>query len=203
MKQFLTLMMAGIITLCSVPDLYAGKTTSMRYHNDWQSFILSDNGTANSRMTTHDKNTNVTLSIDFFKNMCGNGIPQLIYNFPGCQKSESPTILYGESRIDEKRTQKIQYSMTTENDFMFIVIAPSDGRRLLREAINGQVLRFKIDLDTGKSVYFRFSLSGFTAAYSRAQDICISSSSNYNDDSRYFEKRPPKVVEPIPDAAYF
>ena len=202
MKRILCVMLLSVMTILGFMDKpCASKMISTMNHNNWQSFILSVGNITSARMSTYNSKLNATLVVDFFKEMCSTGYPQIIFPCQACQDNITPVPLYGESRIDTKRTQTIKYSMTTGDGYMFLKIEPTDGYRLLKEAIEGETVRFKIDLPNGEKVYFNFSLIGFTSAYNRAKNICINSSSSYDEDSAYFNNAPRK--EAVPDAVYF
>lgn len=197
-KKFLmsTLTMALLLLLFSF-DVAQASMSRTKWHKQWASFLLTNNGYATPRMCTNSNyyGMNISFCIDYYKNQylpmliltknsTNNNIDTKNYKIRVQARVDSNSIFYSEGTIDDS------------NGTRFIYLGNAFGERFINEAMKGYNFRIKIDMGQGEDIpVIKFSLLGFTAAYNRV--INNLQWQNGGDES-YFRTNPPKS-----DADYF
>lgn len=182
--------------------LAGGKVFERKMHNHWESFILTDTATI-ARIATDDFQYGDTLALDFFPGNCSPGVLKIISKARNVPDTKD-IIAYGSLRVDMNKIQDIKFNITIENNFAFVFIDVPDKNKILQEMMNGNYIRFKIEIPNEAPIYQKYSLKGFTAAYKRAKNMC-NIINKYNPDEQYFKEDLPEDNAPqkIPDAVYF
>ena len=152
-----------------------------RAYNAWGVYVYtSQNMPPTVRMSTMHNN-GLSLLIDYFPNntfILSLSQPTNIF-FP-------TNNLYVEMRIDNNNIIRCESIANTDKGLLWLTIIFPKKINFIEQAISGNILRFKINQHN--STYIRFSLSGFTAAYNYAMELCRKVYQNYNDDEKYFRE---------------
>lgn len=200
MKRILYVMVIIVLFNINIP-LAESKISKIKIHNQWKSFITTGSSLTSVRMFSTNYEHGDSLSIDFLPGYCNNGILQIISMGNEKDTYSEEVTLYGSLRVDKKDTQNVKYTMYTEGGFICTKIETINGSKLLKDSMTGQTIRFKIKGHYG-DIYRKFSLMGFSSAYQRAQDLCLSME-KYNSDADFFKEDTSSNEEYIPDATYF
>ena len=174
-----------------------------RKSGDWESFILLVDKTAVARMTTNntDNTKEATLIISSFPNGCGAPFLQII----SCDKAYKDLgldqIVTGAVRVDSRSVFDVHWKMNVEGSCVLYMLLSQNSPTIFKDFVAGKEVRFKIDFSDGKrSLYKKFSLTGFTSAYKRTLTLCeeIRKTLTEKKDSDFFEgeQRLPTPTKP-------
>lgn len=200
MKRILYVMVIIVLFNINIP-LAESKISKIKIHNQWKSFITTGSSLTSVRMFSTNYEHGDSLSIDFLPGYCNNGILQIISMGSEKYTNGEEVTLYGSLRVDKKAIQDVKYTMYTEDGFICTKIETINGNKLLKDAIAGQTIRFKIK-GQHSNIYRKFSLIGFSSAYQRAQNLCLSME-KHDSDADFFREKTTNNEEYIPDATYF
>ena len=192
-----TLPLALLLFLFSFDVAYAGMTHT-KWHKQWVSFLLTNNGNTTPRMCTNSNyyGLDITFCIDYIGEQY---LPLLILTKNSKHKNDSDTKNYKirvQARVDSNPIFYSEGMIDDSNGTRFIYLGNAFGARFIEEAIKGYNFRIKIDMGQGDDLpVIKYSLLGFTAAYNRVVNNLQWQNSG---DESYFRTSPPKS-----DADYF
>jgi len=193
LKQWIHLL-GWVLTFLIVSTQVYAEGTSAQNHQNWNSRAVKNDGVVAFRALTTftEPGTSVILTIDRFSNDCSIQYISMNVVLPEpAQKTFDSKPFFETLRIDEAALRNINYTVSAKagENIAFVRVTNFDkGETLLEEFIKGRTLRFKLALEKSE-IYFRFSLLGFTAASTRALELCSQFNSD-KSDKQYFSDIP-------------
>lgn len=117
-----------------------------------------------------------------------------------------PMTLKGQMRADMGKIYDTVFTFSLYDDNIFVSFPDSLTDALIREGQKGNTMRFKVD-SGNKHFFFKYSLIGFSAAYSRCLELLdrLERKTLKDPDKKYFEPEPygGRSKRPRSDAEYF
>ncbi len=182
-------------------ESFANQISDLQYHKHWSSYIAHGNNASVVRLSTKTANTGFTLSIYnnntysiFMSGPYAAGYPNMNFPYP----------VPMEMRVDRNDIYTVMANLSTNNGYLIVNITlPKID--FISQAIRGRFLRFKFTNPVmNDAAYIKFSLLGFTSAFTRAMNLCRHLYKNYTPEEEFFRKTPPKKQPRLEsDDAYF
>jgi len=151
------------------------KIIEPRQHGLWSSFVLSDEKIVCARIITQEavEKNKSALSLDFSPvPQCADAKLRIMV------KNNNPNVYdvimssKVSIRVDEKKIHHEKLIIEILKEYVTYTLNGIVRQEILKEAVDGKFIRFKIDIEGQKSMYVKFPLIGFADALKRGLQLC-------------------------------
>lgn len=203
MRKMLLFVLASVFLF---PIFANGQVSSQKKHRNWGSYV-SDRGF--SAMETYGINDHEqsVLSLFFEPPQCAMSLPLVIV----CgHEKKTEEVKYGRAfiRVDNREISEADVKFTLAKGCVVANVEKVYNGNLLNDAIRGNTVRFKLEIQGQDPVYKKYSLIGFTDAFKEALGTCagIKERMTPRKDEDYFTPAVPEWKAPVKqkrDEEYF
>lgn len=184
-----------LVLFCSpvLGQVTFGQIALKQTHKKWSSFLLTTNGLTESRAFTYQLDGDIPMALDFSLPNCAVTLTFYLSLDTAVKQDVTRTDVILSFRADSgTRFDLTGTSRITMGDTTGIVTLDTTDRfvDLIAEMRRGSSLRTKILFGHNEkdAIYMTYSLDGFTAASSRALDLCMRPA---NINNRNQQRKPP------------
>lgn len=200
MRKLVLLTLAMWCLFISQTAAFAG-ASNVKQHRNWASYVFSmDDGSLITGMmaTGVDDPEKSTLIMTFSPPQCMTGNPVIIVCGQDTGKSDARP---GRAsiRVDNREICEADVNFTYSNGCVTAAIEKIYNGNLLNDAIRGNTVRFKLELQGTAPVIKKYSLIGFTDSLSRAFKMCTgikAQPSKPKTDEDFFRPNEPRAPAP-------
>lgn len=173
------------LTLVCTPNLttaqiFTGETYFERLYGRWHSFMLVLPNTVSMRATTIADDGTLPFVVDFYPPKCQPNFSFMVpLNYVADKDVTRNDVIVSFRADTGARIDSYAVSMITMGDTSGIIapISSDITYNLVSEMKRGYTLRVKVSFGPNsygnEDLYFTYPLSGFTASYIRAEDMCM------------------------------
>ena len=171
-------------------------------HWQWESMILTSKDDVVTRIATEEldpkSHEKFVLAVDFPPQQCSNGSIALIACAPGMRRIP-PQQGRAQIRVDSLDVIDADINVFMNSNSCAVVSVSNTTSELVNDAMRGTVIRFKLQIGES-TLYRKFSLLGFTDAYTRSRQLCQvvkdALAARRGEDERHFEPEKPRQQTP-------